>query len=148
MKLKIDLQDIHLLKRYTWYIHVRGYVIADAPRKNGVRQTVFLHRLIAQPSAGQFVDHTNGVTSDNRRINLRVCNKSENARNSKLYESSRSGFKGVSWHKAAKKWRAYITKAPLKPLHLGLFNTKKDAARAYNEAALNYFGEFARLNIL
>lgn len=54
-----------------------------------------------------------------------------------------SKFKGVSHHK--KKWRATIT-YNYKNLHLGTFDDQIDAAKAYDTAALKYFGQYAFLN--
>jgi hypothetical protein len=63
--------------------------------------------------------------------------------NSKI--TNTSGFKGVIWHKQSKKWYARIT-LNYKRIDLGLFKDKIQAAIAYNEAAIKYHGEFARLN--
>ena len=57
-----------------------------------------------------------------------------------------SKYKGVSWHKQTKKWTAYIRIN--KKVHIGIFSSEKDAAKAYNESAKKHWGEFARLNIL
>lgn len=94
------------------------------------------------------VDHCFSNLDDN--INIRKATKSQNGANRKLNISSNkkpktSKFKGVSWAKASKKWMAGIG-VNGKTKNLGYFTDEKDAARAYNEAALKYFGEFARLN--
>lgn len=91
------------------------------------------------------VDHINGVKTDNRLANLREASKSENGRNREMRADNTSGFKGVIWDRSRDRWRAKIT------LHgrcvdLGYFNSKTDAARAYDTAALARHGEFARLN--
>ena len=57
-----------------------------------------------------------------------------------------SGFKGVHWHKYAKKWMASI-KVNKVPIYLGLFVDPIEAARAYDKAAVKHFGEFARPNL-
>jgi hypothetical protein len=54
-------------------------------------------------------------------------------------------FKGVSYHSDARKWRAQITSYG-EHEHLGLFNTPEEAALAYNNAAIDHYGEFAFLN--
>lgn len=91
------------------------------------------------------VDHKNNNRSDNSWINLREANDQENSWNRKTPKNNTSGYKGVTWDKEKQKWRAKITYDG-KMLHLGLFIDIMDAARAYNEAAIKYFGEFARLN--
>lgn len=106
-----------------------------------------LHQLIlGPPPDGHLIDHRNGNGLDNRRRNLRFANNSQNmanARKSSVPKSSR--FKGVHWHKCAKKWCAAVVHHGRRK-HLGLFAVEEDAARAYDKAALEHFGEFARLN--
>lgn len=106
---------------------------------------VYLHRLIAGARKGEVVDHINGNSLDNRKANLRICTKAENSRNRKLGPTNKSGFKGVSWEAHTGKWRAKIG-TDHKQITIGRFDTKEDAARAYNEAAIKYHGPFARLN--
>lgn len=122
-----------------WYYNL-GYA-ASKPR-SGI---VYLHRLIMNSPKDLQIDHINGNRLDNRKENLRVCTKSQNAMNSKLARTNTSGYKGVNWDKRYNKWRARI-KLNKKEKHLGFFNNKEDAAKAYNEAAIKYFGEFARIN--
>jgi hypothetical protein len=88
------------------------------------------------------IDHINGLTTDNRISNLRIANQSQNTANSCLSKANTSGSKGVVWLKDVKKWRAGIT-VNYKFINLGRFNLKEDAAKAYANAAKNYFGDFA-----
>jgi hypothetical protein len=85
------------------------------------------------------IDHINGVKDDNRISNLREATRSENKRNSK----AEGLFKGVRFEH--KKWRARIF-VNNKRVHLGLFESAEDAAKAYDAAALKHYGPFARLN--
>ena len=90
------------------------------------------------------IDHRNGDGFDNRWSNLRSATHKQNSRNTKLRCDNSSGFKGVSFHKQAKKWRARIfVDGSERPL--GLFHRKEDAIAAYGIAATNAFGEFARI---
>lgn len=91
------------------------------------------------------IDHINGNGLDNRRKNLRLVTKSQNMMNRGIQKNNTSGFMGVSFHKATGRWRAYIKKDK-KQFYLGLFDNKKDAAIAYNEATKFYHGEYAYLN--
>jgi hypothetical protein len=93
------------------------------------------------------IDHINNVRDDNRIENLREATSSQNGRNKTSAKGSSSKYLGVYWHKATNKWRAKIQVDGV-TLHLGLFITEKDAARAYNEAAKKYHGEYANLNII
>lgn len=91
------------------------------------------------------IDHVDGDVTNNRISNLRAATPSENGGNSTRSKNNKSGFKGVSWVKSQGKWSAYI-KHNRKRIHLGRFYHLEDAARAYDRAALQHFGEFARLN--
>ncbi len=91
------------------------------------------------------VDHINGDGLDNRKENLRICDTSKNVINRSIGKINTSGYKGVNWRKKSKKWVARIG-FNNKRIYLGDFNNKEDAARAYDTAALKYYGEFAKLN--
>ncbi len=111
---------------------------------NGTNQR--LHRMIVNAPAGLQVDHINGNTLDNRRENLRLADFAQNQANRIKYDGNYSSkFKGVTWHKGGRRWLAQV-KSGQKNIYLGLFVNEKDAARAYNEAAIRLFGEYARLN--
>lgn len=111
--------------------------------------TILLHRVILNRMIerelidGEQCDHINCNELDNRRVNLRVCNHAENNRNKSITISNTSGYKGVSWSKKTNKWRADIM-VNSQHIYLGLFDDPKEAYAAYCEAALKYFGEFAR----
>lgn len=136
--IKYSPQDEAIFKSHKWYINGRGYAIATDDSK------VSLHRLVmGSPKAS--VDHANGNKLDNRRENLRVCNQSQNCANSQLSKNNKSGYKGVSWNKALRKWHAYIM-VNRKKKHLGYFSDKLQAAKAYNLAAQEYFADYAKLN--
>jgi len=102
-----------------------------------------MHRLIMDAPDGTDVDHRNMDRVDNRRSNLRLATRAENLRNQGLSRNNTSGFKGVS--RLDGKWRAEI-RVKWKLIYLGLFDDKVEAARAYDTAAKEHFGEFARLN--
>jgi hypothetical protein len=91
--------------------------------------------------AGQ-IDHINGVRSDNRLSNLRVCSAAENRRNSKTPRTNSSGIKGVSWHHAANAWHAQI-KSGGQVIYGGTFKELEDAKRAVMELRERLHGEFS-----
>lgn len=89
------------------------------------------------------IDHINRVKSDNRIANLRPATDSENLANARIYSNNTSGFKGVSWCKRAKKWKAHIRKNG-HLYYLGSFDNAEDASGAYLIEAEKLFGEFKR----
>lgn len=91
------------------------------------------------------IDHINGDKADNRIENLREADASENNYNTGLRAHNKSGYKGVIWHHARSNWRAEI-RANGHRRNLGYFDTPEAAARAYDEAAREMHGAFARLN--
>ena len=113
--------------------------------RNGKRKSYLIHRVIMNAPKGLEVDHINGDGLDNRKQNLRLCNKSQQTANTGLNRCNTSGYKGVSFCSRENKWRSYITHNS-KFRSLGYYETKEEAALAYNEAARGYFGEFAYQN--
>lgn len=105
---------------------------------------VILERTIGRPlEVGEMVDHINGNGLDNRRENLRLAIDGDNVRSQRKRKDNISGYKGVTWDKDLKKWRARITYNS-KLLHLGSFGTPQEAHEAYCNKAKELFGEFAR----
>lgn len=138
----VDLEDLHRVSGTAWTVDPRGYV---AGRPAGRKSTVTLHRWIMFGEAkGSSVDHRDGDRLNNRRANLRECSQRENAKNTRLAKNNTSGFKGVSTT-AEGRWRARIT-VDRKEIRLGVFDTREEAAAAYDRAALQMHGEFASPN--
>lgn len=111
----------------------RGYIYISIDGKKFAA-----HRLAWLYVYGEFphneVDHINRVKSDNRICNLRAVTRLENRQNITAYRNNTSGFKGVTWHKAGKKWCAQIQVSG-KNRHLGLYKNIEDAKRSYIKAA-------------
>lgn len=147
-KILFDKDDQKLFDSYKWRISTQGYLVAYK-RGSGRKHysIIAFHREVLNANKNQQIDHINGNRLDNRKENLRLCNNAENNRNKLKSKKGSSKYKGVCWHKASKKWKASIT-VNYKSIHLGYFSIEKDAAKAYNEAAINFFKEFALLNKL
>lgn len=116
--------------------------------RKGKWTTIYMHQEVLGKKEGFITDHINGDGLDNRLENLRFCTHSQN-RNNQRKNINRKGvtskFKGVSMDKICKKWRSSIW-IEKKNKSLGYFKTELDAALAYNKAAIEFFGEFARIN--
>ena len=144
----LDNEDYDRFSKWTWYAYKHRRQPRYAYRleiNNGITKKFFLHKEIMNCSSGQAIDHINGNEHDNRKSNLRFCTPQQNAWNSRIRPDNKSGFKGVSWCKAANKWKATITFNKVED-YLGVYSDKITAAKAYNEAARKHFGEFAWLN--
>lgn len=143
----VDDEDYGWLTTWKWHLNPTGYAVRKVyidGRKAGSYQ-VMMHRLIAGTPERMHTDHKNGDPLDNRKANLRVCTNYENMKNRKININNTSGYKGVHLHTTLKRWVAKIG-VNGKRMHLGLFDTPEDAARAYNLAALEHHGTYARLN--
>lgn len=122
---------------------------ASGHRKGNVRGVGLLaHRVAWALFYGewpdQFIDHIDMDPANNRIENLRLATKRQNGCNRKPIKHS-SKYLGVGWHKAAGKWKAAIS-VNGKVMYLGVFGNEEDAAKAYDRAAKEKHGEFARLN--
>ena len=141
-KFIMDVEDLPLLKEYSWSENATGYIRSSAYGKGK-----FLHRLIMGATDKIQVDHINGDKSDNRKRNLRICTNAENNWNKEKWSNGSSVYKGVHFRTERLKWCARIH-VNGKTISLGVFDDEKEAARVYNEAALKYYGEFAKLNTI
>lgn len=136
----VDVEDYDLVSRYRWNPCKKGNTFYAKTKIGGA--TVLMHRLLTGYS---ITDHINGFGLDNRRKNLREVTTAQNLRNCRRRCDNTSGFKGVAWHKPSGKWQVHIN-VDGKFTYLGLFSDKIAAARAYDAAALEHYGEYARLN--
>lgn len=144
----VDASDYEWLIRFNWKYDPDGYAMRNAlaAERNGRGYyNIRMHREITKAEKGMQVDHINGDTLDNRRGNLRVCTKTENGRNRNPVKGTTSRFKGVCMPKGRVKWWASIHVND-KKLYLGSYENEEEAARVYDKAALEHFGEYARLN--
>lgn len=141
----IDSADAEAIGKYNWHASkVRsGHYAKRATLRGGVPERFYMHREIVSAPDGMEVDHKNGDMLDNRRSNLRVCTREQNAANQRIPVTNTSGLKGVSWNKHAGRYGARI-RIDGKARHLGYFDTPEAAHAAYCAAAVERRGEFAR----
>ena len=146
----LDDQDMPLVEAYVWHLHSNGYVVRTTGTEHE-RTVHWLHRIVAKTPPGMVTDHIDGNKLNNSRSNLRIATTAQNGFNRKISKiaTKTSMFKGVNWHKRNKKWRAVIKSSEAritKQRHLGYFLSDVVAAEAYNKAAIELFGDFAKLN--
>lgn len=121
----------------------RLWTVSGGRVKAVVSKGVVLHRLITGAKGRRVhVDHINHDNLDNRKINLRLVSNTQNSFNQrKTKNKTVSKYKGVTRDKRTSRWTARIRQQ-----RLGTFDTEREAAECYNEAALRLFGEFACIN--
>lgn len=139
----VDDEDFESLNRHEWHLASRRYAARRVRRDDGKTVTLYMHRAILGAPINKHVDHINGDGLDNRRQNLRLADRSHNQANRGKPKSNTSGYKGVGRRRG--RWWAYI-KVDNKMRYLGMFDVPEDAARAYDKAAREIFGEFAFQN--
>jgi len=142
----VDDEDFNYLNQYSWWLRdCKTSMYAMTKIDNA---PVSMHSLlIREIPIGHTIDHKNTNGLDNQKHNLRIATLSQQQINRNIQDNNTSGYKGTSWNKCKKKWRAYITVKGIQ-LHLGYFNTLNSAAEAYNEAAIKHYDDFANLNII
>ena len=153
----VNEEDFELVEGSTWVLKVwrtNTYAIEflyDEPRlPGGGYPFITMHRLI---TGWEYVDHINGDGLDNRRSNLRQATHAQNIQNQRTQQRSKSGYRGVTYFpnagkwKRTKPWRARI-KIDGRDITLGYFATPEEAAKVWNEAAQEAWGEYAHLNII
>lgn len=148
----VDDEDYERLVAMGKWQYISGYAAKTlyfGKHENGkqIKKTVLMHRIILNVDKGVFVDHKKGSKLNNQKENLRICTHANNMMNRKIHSNNSTGYKGVYLDKSTGMFKSGIS-INGKMLHLGIFNTKEDAAKKYNEAAIYYYGEFAKLNPL
>lgn len=142
----VDDADYEWLNQWKWCAIESGngriYASRHTSKKEG-RRLVLMHRLIANASGSELVDHRDMITLNNQRHNLRRCTNTQNLFNRPSLGGTSSKFKGVSFVRG--KWQAQIG-VNGKKKYLGVYESETDAALAYDNEAKRLHGEFAQLN--
>jgi len=135
---KVDDSDYERLVCFNWRFTGHGYAYRTAKKAEpDAGKLISMHRMVLKDCDSKYIDHINGDKLDNRK---------ENLGNRRKIKKASSVYKGVGRQpKMSPKWYARI-QVNGKHLFLGYFKTEVEAALAYNKAAKDVFGEFARLN--
>ena len=104
-----------------------------------------MHRLIMDAKVNEQIDHIDGNGLNNCRSNLRIVNGSQQMMNRGKFKAKSSKYKGVYYFRVGNNWQAHVRKDRHK-IHLGYFKTEEEAALAYDIAAQELFGDYAKLN--
>lgn len=163
---KVSPEDFHNISQYTWWAREWSgkYSAVRLLPGGNYGKVVYMHRQIMfdlnpksetlnpkqiqisnDKNSKLLVDHKNRDSMDNRRGNLRFATKSQNNMNRSGRKGTSSKYKGVSWYKSRKCWRAMI-KVNGKRKSLGYYESEIEAAKVYDEAARKYQGQFAYQN--
>lgn len=142
----VDDDDFLRLNKWKWFpqkARATFYAVRNAKKpRTGL---ILMHREILKIATGQCVDHIDHNGLNNTRGNLRTATRAQNAFNSRKKHTNTSGFIGVRWSQACKKWGAHI-KINGKSVSLGYGDNPEAMARIRDDAAIKSQGEFACLN--
>lgn len=138
----VDIDKYSDLSMYTWYLNKDGYATGTINNSK-----ILMHRYIIAPDKNQIIDHINHNRIDNRVSNLRISDNSRNSHNVSKQSNVSSIYKGVSFRKDTCKYQAYIAKDGKRHV-IGCFLNEIEAAKAYNDKAIELYGTYANLNII
>jgi hypothetical protein len=144
----VDDENYDWLNSFKWYAikDKNNFYAGRAIVVNGTRTTQRMHQLIMGDNQLKLeIDHIDGNGCNNHQINLRFCTNQENMMNRRPNKNCSSIYKGVGWYERYGKWTARI-RINGRLFNLGYFKIEEDAAKAYDVAAIKYFGEFAKIN--
>lgn len=136
-----DSEDLSVVQSRSWYKDKDGYLVHSYFYCDQ-RRFVRFHRLVIKAPPDKTVDHKNLNRADNRKKNLRVCERAENDRNRGVYATNTSGITGVHYDCKRAKWVASITYNS-KRVFIGRYEYKEDAIMARLTKEVELFKEFA-----
>jgi hypothetical protein len=141
----IDAEDYKKCKPYKWTGYISRYTMSVVSNKVGHLANFIMN---FKPTSVLIIDHIDGNGLICQKKNLRVCSTQQNQLKKRKQRNNTSGYRGVTWYVnpgKTSRWLAQIY-YNYQRYHLGYFDTKEEAALAYNTKAIELFGEFAVLN--
>jgi hypothetical protein len=152
-KIKVDAEDFATLSERSWRVIYRGKekkpLVVTSLRMGQSSRTMSLGQYLLRPKKGKMAyprQWSEGL--DYRKENIVICSMKERQRMlPKRADKTSSQYRGVSYIRSKKIWRARIEKNN-KAYFLGDFENEIIAARAYNKAAKDLFGDLAYQNDL
>lgn len=150
LKTQVDDDLFEYLSQWKWKVVSGSYVgrVIHVGGGRGPHKVIMLHRVVNETPDKLLTDHINRDKFDNRRANLRSATHTQNMANRKTNKTNKSGYKGVYYDKhmtRIKRWKATIHHEG-KVTTIGHYHTPEEAARAYDETAVKFRGEYARGN--
>ncbi len=145
----VDDEDYDFLMQWRWH-YSQGYAgrkvkVGETVDGKRQRRILYMHRLLLDTPDGMEGEHKDNNRLNNRRYNLRNATPFQNMCNRRKFGKQGSKYKGVDLHKKSGLWRVRIKTAD-KRISLGYFKSQEEAAKVYNQAAIEHHGEFAQLN--
>lgn len=141
----VDDEDHEYLNSFNWHATKSGYARRRGRVGIDSRKFIWMHHQVFLCSENLKIDHRDGNGFNNQKGNLRPATHSENCRNRNRNKNNSSGYKGVSFHKGIGKFTARL-RINYQFKNLGVFNSAKEAAEAYDWGARCFYGTFARTN--
>jgi hypothetical protein len=145
----VSPEDFEEINSHKWRVinnHNDTFYAIRRRYDNGRRKHVIMHREIMHPQDGFVVDHEDGNGLNNTRDNLRIVTAAQNSYNRRKYiKKCSSKYKGVSRRRRDNRWIAIIMYRGIS-INLGFFDDEIDAAKAYDDAAKELYGQYAKLN--
>lgn len=145
---QVDDEDFEYISQFKWCYG--GYPYRTI-KLNGKWTTITMHREIMKPDKDLQVDHIDGNGLNNQKSNLRICTYQQNTMNRRKNNGDHR-YKGVYFNSRHTNnlWQMVIrvTKNGERIKYTKSFSTEREAVLAYNQKAIELFGEFARLNII
>src|ERR1035437_455247 len=149
----VDNEDFKWLSQWKWCVSKgnKAFYGMRREQRNGRSKNIKMQNAILEHYGGQpipegyTIDHIDGDGLNNQKSNFRLATHDQQQQNRGLQGNNTSGYIGVSLHKKTQKHRARIEVGG-KEIHLGLFDDPIEAAHVRDAAAIEQYGEFAKLN--